>query len=73
MWMGRPLLTVSVEKTLRKSCGVNRSGVPSMSAMPAAAARLPSMLRTRPGVSTCCWRRLMLWNRCGSGVPQVRS
>src|SRR5260370_22780834 len=73
MWMGRPLLTVSVEKTRRKSCGVNRSGVPSMSAMPAAAARVPSMPRTRPGVRTCGWRWLMLWNRCGSGGPPGRA
>ena len=40
MWMGRPELTVSVAKTLRKSCGEYRIGVPSTSVMPAWVASL---------------------------------
>ena len=39
MWIGRPPLTVSVAKIRRKSCGVNRNGVPSTSTMAARTAR----------------------------------
>jgi hypothetical protein len=35
MWMGRPLLTVSLLKIRRKSCGENEIGLPSTSVISA--------------------------------------
>ncbi|PAZ16516.1 hypothetical protein CLM62_08145 [Streptomyces sp. SA15] len=73
MWTGRPPLTVSVEKILRKSWGVNLSGVPSTSTMPACRARSVRSSRIRLAQMTCsrCWEGH--WNRCGSGGPKTRS
>jgi hypothetical protein len=48
MWIGRPLLTVSVAKIRRKSWGVNLNGVPSTSTMAARMARSVSIRRTAP-------------------------
>lgn len=73
MWMGRPPLTVSVEKILRKSCGVNVSGVPSTSTVPARSAWSVRSSRIRLGEMTCsrCWEGH--WNRWGIGGPKTRS
>jgi hypothetical protein len=73
MWMGSPPLTVSVEKTLRKSWGVNFSGVPSASAIWARFARPASSSRMRSGGMTCSRWCVTRWNRCGSEGPKVRS
>lgn len=73
MWIGKLPFTVSVEKILRKSCGVNLSGLPSRSTKPVSEARFPSNLRMCAGSITRRRFWKTVWNKRGSGGPSRRS
>ena len=70
---GSPAMIASVMKTLRKSCGVQCSGLPSAAVSPAAANAASSMSRTDPALILRCSEPYRRWNSTGAGGSQVRS
>ena len=70
---GSPLMIASVMKILRKSCGVQRSALPSAAARPVPASAALSMSRAAPPLILRFSEPNRRWNSAGDGGSHARS